>query len=78
MIGKIRKVEDDTHGYDARLDRYGDLIEYGIVDPVKVTRSALENAVSIAGMVLTTESLVAEIPEAPMMPAGMPDMGMDY
>ena len=78
VIGKIRKVDDDTHGYDARMDRYGDLIEYGIVDPVKVTRSALENAVSIAGMVLTTESLVAEIPEAPMMPAGMPDMGMDY
>ena len=78
VIGKIRKVDEDTYGYDAKLDRYGDLVEYGIVDPVKVTRSALENAVSIAGMVLTTESLVAEIPEAPMMPAGMPDMGMDY
>ena len=78
VIGRIRKVEDDKHGYDAKLDRYGDLLEYGIVDPVKVTRSALENAVSIAGMVLTTESLVAEIPEAPQMPAGMPDMGMDY
>ena len=78
VIGKIRKVDDDAHGYDAKMDRYGDLIEYGIVDPVKVTRSALENAVSIAGMVLTTESLVAEIPQAPMMPAGMPDMGMEY
>ena len=79
VIGKIRKQDDDRHGYDAKQDRYGDLLEYGIVDPVKVTRSALENAVSIAGMVLTTESLVAEIPEAPMaMPAGMPDMGMDY
>ncbi len=78
VIGKIRKVDDDAHGYDAKMDRYGDLLEYGIVDPVKVTRSALENAVSIAGMVLTTESLVAEIPEAPMMPAGMPDMGMEY
>ncbi len=78
VIGKIRKVDDDAHGYDAKMDRYGDLLDYGIVDPVKVTRSALENAVSIAGMVLTTESLVAEIPEAPMMPAGMPDMGMEY
>ncbi len=78
VIGKIRKVDDDAHGYDAKMDRYGDLLEYGIVDPVKVTRSALENAVSIAGMVLTTESLVAEIPQAPMMPAGMPDMGMEY
>ncbi len=78
VIGRIRKVDDDAYGYDAKDDRYGDLLEYGIVDPVKVTRSALENAVSIAGMILTTESLVAEIPQAPMMPAGMPDMGMDY
>ena len=78
VIGRIRKVDGDAHGYDAKLDRYGDLLEYGIVDPVKVTRSALENAVSIAGMILTTESLVSEIPQAPMMPAGMPDMGMDY
>ena len=79
VIGKIRREESDAYGYDAKLDRYGDLLEYGIVDPVKVSRSALENAVSIAGMVLTTESLVAEIPEAPMAPAAMPpDMGMDY
>ncbi len=78
VIGRIRKVDEDAYGYDAKVDRYGDLLEYGIVDPVKVTRSALENAVSIAGMILTTESLVAEIPQAPMMPAGMPDMGMDY
>ena len=55
------------------------MLDFGIVDPVKVVRSALENAVSIAGMVLTTESLVAEIPQPPAAPAGMPpDMGMDY
>ncbi len=78
VIGRIRREEDDAYGYDAKMDRYGDLLEYGIVDPVKVCRSALENAVSIAGMVLTTESLVAEIPEPPAMPAAMPDMGMDY
>ncbi len=80
VIGKIRKESADAYGYDAKLDVYGDLLEFGIVDPVKVVRSALENAVSIAGMVLTTESLVADIPQAPMMPpgAGMPDMGMDY
>ena len=56
MIGKIRKESADSYGYDAKLDVYGDLLEFGIVDPVKVVRSALENAVSIAGMVLTTES----------------------
>ncbi len=81
VIGKIRKESADSYGYDAKLDVYGDLLEFGIVDPVKVVRSALENAVSIAGMVLTTESLVADIPQPPMMPAGAgmpPDMGMDY
>ena len=78
VIGKIRREESDEFGYDAKRDNYGDLIEMGIVDPVKVVRSALENAVSIAGMVLTTESLVAEIPEPPMAPAMPPDMGMDY
>ncbi len=79
VIGKIRKEEADSFGYDAKRDLYGDMLEFGIVDPVKVVRSALENAVSIAGMVLTTESLVAEIPQPPAAPAGMPpDMGMDY
>ena len=79
VIGKIRKEEADSFGYDAKRDQYGDMLEFGIVDPVKVVRSALENAVSIAGMVLTTESLVAEIPQPPVAPAGMPpDMGMDY
>ena len=78
VIGKIRREESDEFGYDAKRDNYGDLLEMGIVDPVKVVRSALENAVSIAGMVLTTESLVAEIPEPPSAPAMPPDMGMDY
>ena len=56
--------------FDADKDRWGDMFELGIVDPVKVTRSALENAVSISALVLTTETLVAEIPQAPM--AGPP------
>ena len=50
-------------GYDAATDEFGNMIKQGIIDPVKVTRSALENAVSIAGMVLTTNCLVTEIPE---------------
>ena len=63
-------------GYDAAKDEYGNMVERGIVDPAKVTRSALENAVSIAGMVLTTNCLVADIPEkkpavAPTSPAEM-------
>ena len=60
-------------------DVYGNMIERGVIDPVKVTRSALENAASIATMVLTTESLITDIPEAPGSAPAMPDMGhMDY
>ena len=50
-------------GYDAARDEFGDMMQRGIIDPLKVTRSALENAVSIAGMVLTTNCLVTDIPE---------------
>ncbi|HEX5939973.1 MAG TPA: TCP-1/cpn60 chaperonin family protein, partial [Dehalococcoidia bacterium] len=61
-------------GYDAAKDEMTDMAERGIIDPAKVTRSALENAVSIAGMVLTTNCLVTELPEkkAAAAPAGMP------
>ena len=61
------------YGYDAAKAEFVDMISSGIVDPAKVTRSALQNAASVAGMVLTTESLVADKPEenpAPAMPAG--------
>lgn len=51
------------HGYNAKTGEYGDLIEAGVIDPVKVTRSALQNASSIAALVLTTETLVVEKPE---------------
>lgn len=66
-------------GYDAEADDFGDMVEKGVIDPTKVVRSALENASSIAGMVLITESLVTDIPEKekmPAMPGGMG--GMDY
>ena len=66
-----------TLGYDAARDEYGDMIQKGIIDPAKVTRAALENAASIAAMVLTTDSLVTDLPEkkaAPPMPGGG-DMG---
>ena len=69
------------YGYDAKNDAYGDMIKFGIVDPAKVTRCALQNAASVAAMVLTTESLVTDIKEenAPAMPAGgMGGMGGMY
>ena len=63
-----------NHGYDAQDDRYCDLVEAGIIDPAKVTRSALQNAASIAGLLLTTEATVYEVPEdEPAAPAGPPD-----
>ena len=57
------KHQSDDYGYDAELGEFGPMLERGIIDPVKVTRSALQNAASVAGMVLTTESMITEIPE---------------
>jgi len=77
----VKRSDDPNFGYDAAEGEYGDMLKRGIIDPVKVTRAALENAASIAAMVLTTESLVTEIPEPPGAapagpPGGMPPM--DY
>ena len=78
ILNKVTESDNANFGYDAANDTYGDMISLGIVDPTKVCRSALENAASVAGMVLTTESLVADIPEKnPPMPAS-PDMGGMY
>ena len=65
IIDKIMSGSDANYGFDAQKEEYGDMIKAGIVDPTKVTRSALENAASVASMVLTTESLVADEPEDP-------------
>ncbi len=70
------KKSDKGVGFDAYNEKYVDMIAAGIVDPAKVTRSALENAASVAAMVLTTESLVADKPEPPAPPAPGGDMGM--
>ena len=78
IIENIRRANKAGYGFNAYSEEYVDMIPAGIVDPTKVTRSALENAASVAAMVLTTESLVTDIkepaPSAPAMPAG----GMDY
>ena len=79
IIENVRANKDANYGYDADTDTYGDMIQKGIIDPVKVTRTALENAASIAALVLTTESLVTEIPsETPAMPAGGPPPMPEY
>src|SRR5437667_4450 len=78
VVGQVKRSSDTTYGYDAATDEYVDLLTHGIIDPAKVTRTALENAASIAALVLTTETLVTEIPsEAPAMPMGGPPP-MDY
>jgi chaperonin GroEL len=66
IVDKVQKLANPNHGWNAENNTWGDMFVLGIVDPVKVTRSALENAVSIASLVLTTETLVAEIPQPPM------------
>ncbi|GAA2074099.1 MULTISPECIES: chaperonin GroEL [Microbacterium] len=66
------------HGLNAATGEYGDLFEQGIIDPAKVTRSALQNAASIAGLFLTTEAVVADKPEKAAAPAGDPTGGMDF
>jgi chaperonin GroEL len=76
VVENVRAGKGAAYGYDARDDRYVDMLKSGIIDPAKVTRSALENAASIAAMVLTTETLVTDIPEAPMAAPAPPPM--DY
>ena len=75
VLDRVKKQQDD-YGFDAEKMKYGPMLEFGIIDPAKVTRSALENGASVAAMILTTESLISDLPEKnPPMAAGPP---MDY
>src|SRR5215813_7998719 len=78
IVDKVKSDKNANYGFNAQSEEYGDMLKMGVVDPTKVTRSALQNAASIAGLLLTTEAVVSEIPEkekaAPMPPGG----GMDY
>ena len=79
IVANVKGSNKTGYGYDAAKDEYGMMFEKGIIDPTKVTRSALQNASSVASMVLTTESLVTDIPKPePAMPAGDPGMGGMY
>ena len=75
IVAKVLAQKSMNYGYDALTDTYGDMIEKGILDPTKVTRSALQNAASVAGTLLTTESIVCDIPE-PVQPAAAPQGDM--
>jgi chaperonin GroEL len=81
VIEKIRANKDHNFGFNAATAQYEDLVKSGVIDPTKVTRSALQNAASISALMLTTEAMIAEIPEkkpAAPMPGGEHGPGMDY
>ena len=78
QVLNYQKEGKKTHGYDVLTNEYVNTIEAGIIDPVKVTRSAVENAASIAGMILTTEALITDLPEEKPAAPAMPGGGMDY
>jgi len=76
-VNKVKTLKKGE-GFNAATEEYGDMIAAGVVDPVKVTRSALQNAASIASLILTTETLVVEKPEKKPAPAGGGGGGGDY
>lgn len=78
ILEKVAASRSATFGYDAANDKFGDMIAMGIVDPTKVCRSAIENSASVSAMVLTTESLVADLPEKAAPAPAAPDMGGMY
>jgi len=75
VVNEVRGL-DETKGFDAQNEKYADMVKAGIIDPTKVVRSALQNAASIAGLMLTTEALISEVPEDEKKMPGMPDGGM--
>ena len=76
VVQKIRENKNANSGYNAQTSKYGDLVEDGVIDPTKVVRSALQNAASIATLLLTTDAIVSEIPEEkPKTPAPGGGMG---
>jgi chaperonin GroEL len=77
VVAQVKAAKEADHGYNAQADRFENLVEAGVIDPTKVVRTAVQNASSIAALMLTTEAVVAEIPEkkkpAPPSPGGMED-----
>ena len=77
VVAKVLESKDQHYGYNAQTSVFEDLVKAGVIDPTKVTRTALQNAASIAGLLLTTEALVVEIPEPKSAPAGGHGGGME-
>jgi chaperonin GroEL len=76
VAGKVLESEDRNFGFNAQTEEYGDMFKFGVIDPAKVVRTALEDAASVAGLLITTEAMVAELAEdKPAMPMPGGDMG---
>ena len=75
MVGKILEKDTYAYGFDAQSGEYGNLIHKGIIDPTKVVRAALQGAASVAGLLITTEAMVAELPSKRQRLSGMPPGG---
>lgn len=75
VVGKILESKDHNYGYNAQTNEFGDMFKFGVIDPTKVVRTALQDAASVAGLLITTEAMVAEKPEPQTAKPAMPDMG---
>jgi chaperonin GroEL len=81
VAGKVRESKDTSYGFNAQTEEYGDMFAFGVIDPAKVARTALEDAASVASLLITTEAMIADRPEpkaAPAMPGGGGMGGMDF
>ena len=76
VVGKLSEQKSNTFGYDAQTGTYVDFIDAGIVDPTKVVRIALQNAASVASLLITTEAMITDRPKKDAAPAGTPGGGM--
>ncbi|MFZ5997500.1 MAG: TCP-1/cpn60 chaperonin family protein, partial [Nitrospirota bacterium] len=77
IVEKVKASKEANYGYDAYKEEFTDMLKAGIIDPTKVTRSALQNAASVAGLMLTTEVMITELPEEEKKMPAMPHGGME-
>ena len=75
VVGKVLENNEASFGFNAQTEEYGDLVQMGVIDPAKVVRTALQDAASVAGILITTEAAVADAPKKASAGAGAPDMG---
>ncbi|TIL74352.1 MAG: chaperonin GroEL, partial [Mesorhizobium sp.] len=78
IVGKLREKTEFGYGWNAQTNEFGDLYAQGVIDPAKVVRAALQDAASVAGLLVTTEAMVAEKPKKEAAAPAMPGGGMDY